>query len=303
MISRDRAAVCGQYRRDAPQRRLLGRRVGRVGRAQRGQRREPPGSRLQAIAATQKLGGAGGAHPPNARSDHIPAQQRKHPRPSSMNSACGACHPLPTVQSLAGQMPPGDVAPRIGAAGLPPLLPGLAWLLLQPARTLTSPARRPADSWAVHRERRREQPRQDHIAALLSRRPRPLRTAGREPVQQRRQFRACLRRSWTYLRRRPASWSRGTLAEQDVSVSGRYTGTEAPPAGGDAGPAPRRAWWASTLAITSSGTGLSTAAWCTTGHGQAPIARRSAAAPGRGPSGTPPYAAGHATSSSRPDRR
>src|SRR6266487_4872657 len=142
-------------------------------------------------------------------------------------------------------MPPGDVARRIGAAGLPP-----GQDLDQPGPSTGLIA------WAVHHERRRQQPRQDHIAALLTRRPRPLRTAGREPVQQRRQFRAWLRRSWTYLRQGLHRGHQSAPPNRTFSVSGRYTGTEAPPAGGDAGPAPRRAWWASTLAITSSGTGL-----------------------------------------------
>jgi len=82
-------------------------------------------------------------------------------------------------------------------------------------------------------------------------------------------------------------------------VSARY-----PAAGGESDRRSRcRAWNASTPSITSSVSGSGTAAWWTDGHAPSPAARRSAARPGRGPSGTPPNGEDREGTSSIPGRR
>ena len=199
--------------------------------------------------------------PAQAGPDHIGADQHQQPR-AQMRQLRPGGRPRPP----AGQPTRRDHVPPVGlvfrAAGLPPLLPAVTGVGLQPGQHGQHP--QPAGLLAgrvVQRERRGQHPGQHRGSARLGRRPRRRDRARRERGQQLRPGRASPARS-PATRPRSAGAVITCCAAAAVTTRPRRTGS----AGSRPGiPAPaaqpgrgrgRRAWKASTPAITSSVTGF-----------------------------------------------
>ena len=206
--------------------------------------------------------------PRQAGPDDIAADQREHPAAQGDEIGPGvAAGPAGVAQPCPGQLPPRQVARGVGAAGHPPLLPGAAGLLLEPVQQLGQ-ADPPAGLHVIPAggERRREQPRQHVAAPLAGHRPVRLERAraGTAATARPSGPRTCRRHDRGPWPRRPRlragrpgravphGWSWRGLPNSTSSDSGRYRSPGGGSAPGDRSlPAAIRAWWASTLAITS----------------------------------------------------
>ena len=224
--------------------------------SEQGERRAVAGAGHLGGQATPRRGEA--QQPAQAGPDHVSADQHQQPR-AQVRQLCpgGRSRSRPARRRVSDQIPPVGLV--LGAAGLPPLLPAITGVSMQPGqhRQHPQPAGLLADR-VIQRERRGQDPGQHRGPARLRHRPRRRDRAGRERGQQLRPCRLQPRRR----RRSPGGRCRDHLLAADghevlspnriCRLSGRYPG-----AGSAAGPrSRRRAWKASTPVITSSVTGF-----------------------------------------------
>jgi hypothetical protein len=132
----------------------------------------------RAVAGAGHLGGQAtpcrgeAQQPAEAGPDHVSADQHQQPR-AKVRQLCpgGRSGPRPASRRVSDQIPP--VGPVLGAAGLPPLLPAVTGVSMQPGQHRQHP--QPAGLLAgrvIQRERRGQDPGQHRGPARLRRRPR-----------------------------------------------------------------------------------------------------------------------------------